>query len=85
MIICILTSIEFLVTISKGIAWTIRLPSKFDRNILTMVKLFITDLDDTLYSWLEFFVPALYDMAEEVSRILGIPEEQLLEEYKLVH
>lgn len=50
-----------------------------------MIKLFITDLDDTLYPWLEFFVPAFYDMAEEVSKIVGVPEDQLLEEYRLVH
>lgn len=50
-----------------------------------MIKLVITDLDDTLYSWIGFFVPAFYDMAEEVSRILDVPLEELLVEYKQVH
>ena len=32
-----------------------------------MIKLLVTDLDDTLYSWLGFFVPAFYAMAEEIA------------------
>lgn len=50
-----------------------------------MIKLFITDLDDTLYSWIGFFIPAFYAMAEKVAEILDIPLDKLLEEYKLVH
>ena len=50
-----------------------------------MIKLVITDLDDTLYSWIGFFIPAFYDMAEEVSRILDVPLEQLLAEYRQIH
>lgn len=50
-----------------------------------MNKLVITDLDDTLYSWIGFFVPAFYDMAEEVARIIGIPKDQLLAEYQQIH
>ncbi len=50
-----------------------------------MIKLFITDLDDTLYSWIGFFIPSFYGMAEELSRILGMNIEDLLDEYKLVH
>ena len=50
-----------------------------------MIKLFITDLDDTLYSWIGFFIPAFYAMAEKVAEILDISLDKLLEEYKLVH
>lgn len=50
-----------------------------------MMKLFITDLDDTLYSWIDFFVPAFYGMVEELSRILNKEEAVLLKEYKQVH
>ncbi|MDE6252349.1 MAG: HAD-IA family hydrolase [Lachnospiraceae bacterium] len=50
-----------------------------------MIKLFITDLDDTLYSWIGFFIPAFYDMAKEISSIVGVPQEQLLKEYKQIH
>lgn len=50
-----------------------------------MIKLFITDLDDTLYSWIGFFIPAFYDMVKEISSIIGVPQEKLLKEYKQVH
>ncbi len=50
-----------------------------------MIKLFITDLDDTLYSWIGFFIPAFYEMAEELSHILKKDKEALLEEYKRIH
>lgn len=50
-----------------------------------MIRLFITDLDDTLYSWIGFFIPAFYAMAEEVAEILDIPLNTLLEEYRLIH
>lgn len=50
-----------------------------------MFKLLITDLDDTLYPWLSFFVPAFYAMAEKVSEISGVDIEILLDEYRDVH
>lgn len=50
-----------------------------------MIKLLITDLDDTLYSWLSFFIPAFYEMVDELSKILQKPEAELLQEYKQVH
>lgn len=50
-----------------------------------MIKLLITDLDDTLYSWIGFFVPAFYDMVDEISKITSINSEVLLAEYKQVH
>lgn len=31
-----------------------------------MIKLLITDLDDTLYSWIGFFIPAFYEMVDEL-------------------
>ena len=50
-----------------------------------MHKLLITDLDDTLYDWSGFFVPAFYAMAEEIAGITGIAMDQLLHEYREVH
>lgn len=50
-----------------------------------MKKLLITDLDDTLYDWTGFFVPAFYAMAEEIAAITKIEQSQLLQEYKQVH
>lgn len=50
-----------------------------------MIKLLITDLDDTLYSWIGFFIPAFYEMVDELASILKKDKEELLKEYKLVH
>lgn len=50
-----------------------------------MIKLVITDLDDTIYSWIGFFIPAFYGMAREVSFLIGVPTDELLEEYKKIH
>lgn len=50
-----------------------------------MIKLLITDLDDTLYSWTDFFIPAFYEMVDELASILQKDKEELLREYKLVH
>lgn len=40
-----------------------------------MIKLVITDLDDTLYSWIGFFIPAFYDMVQELSLLINVPQE----------
>ena len=50
-----------------------------------MIKLLITDLDDTLYSWIGFFIPAFYGMVEELSHILNKEKVVLLKEYKQIH
>lgn len=50
-----------------------------------MIKLLITDLDDTLYSWIGFFIPAFYDMVDELAAITGLDQDTILREYKVVH
>lgn len=50
-----------------------------------MIKLLITDLDDTLYSWIGFFIPAFYGMVDELSHILNEEKAVLLQEYKQIH
>ena len=50
-----------------------------------MIKLLITDLDDTLYSWIGFFIPAFYEMVDELALILKKDKDELLREYKLIH
>lgn len=50
-----------------------------------MIKLIITDLDDTLYSWIGFYIPAFYKMAGELSRLVGVSEDKIIEEYRQVH
>lgn len=34
-----------------------------------MKKIIITDLDDTLYDWLGFFIPSFYEMVDEIVNI----------------
>lgn len=50
-----------------------------------MKKLLITDLDDTLYCWLDFFVPSFYAMLKIVSEITDIDQPILINEYKQLH
>ena len=45
-------------------------------------KLLITDLDDTLYDWAGFFVPAFYAMVDEIVAITGLDRDGLLREYR---
>jgi len=49
------------------------------------VRLFITDLDNTLYDWYVSFVPAFYAMVDVAADILNVDKERLLDEIKLVH
>jgi FMN phosphatase YigB (HAD superfamily) len=48
-------------------------------------KLLITDLDNTLYDWVTFFTSSFRGMVEELSKLLGIEEEELLNEFRAVH
>lgn len=50
-----------------------------------MKKLLVTDLDDTLYNWMGFFVPSFFAMLDEVVKITGADRDQLIAEYKLKH
>lgn len=49
------------------------------------VELVVTDLDNTLYDWVTYFVPSFYTMIETAARILGVSVDQLLCEMKSVH
>lgn len=50
-----------------------------------MIKLLISDLDDTLYDWTSFFVPAFYAMADKIALMTGIEEAVLIDEYRAAH
>lgn len=50
-----------------------------------MKKLIITDLDDTLYDWLGFFIPSFYAMVDELIEITGINKDIILKEFKEKH
>jgi FMN phosphatase YigB (HAD superfamily) len=49
------------------------------------VELLITDLDNTLYDWVSFFAPALRAMTIEAARILGVSEERVIDDLRVVH
>ena len=49
------------------------------------IRLVVTDLDNTLYDWVTYFVPAFYAMVETASQLLDVPPDNLLSEMKLVH
>jgi phosphoglycolate phosphatase len=48
-------------------------------------RLLITDLDNTLYDWVTFFAASFRNMVGELTKILGVPEETLLNEFKAIH
>jgi FMN phosphatase YigB (HAD superfamily) len=48
-------------------------------------KLLITDLDNTLYDWVTFFTSSFQGMIDELTKLLGVGEEELLNEFRAVH
>ncbi len=48
-------------------------------------KLLVCDLDNTLYDWVGYFVPAFYSMIDEAVRIIGCDRERLLDDFRAVH
>jgi FMN phosphatase YigB (HAD superfamily) len=49
------------------------------------IRLLVTDLDNTLYDWVTFFVAAFYEMVDVAVDILETDRERLLDELRLVH
>lgn len=48
-------------------------------------KLLITDLDNTLYDWVTFFTASFRSMVEELTLLLDLPEQVILDEFKVIH
>lgn len=48
-------------------------------------KLLVCDLDNTLYDWVSYFVPAFSAMFEEVVRLTGWDREALYNDFRKVH
>lgn len=48
-------------------------------------RLLVCDLDNTLYDWVGFFVPAFYSMVDEVVRITKCDRDRLLDDFRTVH
>ncbi len=49
------------------------------------IRLFITDLDNTLYDWVSFFTSSFYEMVREAAGLLQVDEGALLDELREVH
>lgn len=50
-----------------------------------MLKLLVTDLDNTLYDWVGYYATAFSAMARELAVLVGVPLDQLLDEFRAVH
>ena len=50
-----------------------------------MIELVVLDLDNTLYDWVGYYVPAFRAMLAELSRITGLPEDELKASFQRVH
>ena len=49
------------------------------------IRLVVTDLDNTLYDWVSFFVPSFYAMVDEAVELLQVARERLLDDLQEVH
>lgn len=49
------------------------------------IRLVVTDLDNTLYDWFAAFVPAFYAMVRAAVSIVGVDEDELLDDLQAVH
>ena len=50
-----------------------------------MIKLVICDLDNTLYDWVGYYVPAFEAMVSELQHEHGVDRERLLDDFRSVH
>jgi phosphoglycolate phosphatase-like HAD superfamily hydrolase len=49
------------------------------------IRLLVTDLDNTLYDWLGFFVPSFYAMIRTAAPIIGLTDDEIIAEFKEVN
>lgn len=50
-----------------------------------MIKLVVTDMDNTLYSWVDYIVPAVEAMVESICRSTGYPRVRVVQSLKAVY
>jgi FMN phosphatase YigB (HAD superfamily) len=50
-----------------------------------VIRLVVTDLDNTAYDWLHSHVPAFEAQVAEMVRLTGLDEDELLDSYRRVH
>jgi phosphoglycolate phosphatase len=49
------------------------------------IKLVVTDLDNTIYNWVDFYVPSFLAMIQELSKLTGISQAELKASFKRIH
>lgn len=49
------------------------------------IRLVVTDMDNTLYSWVNYIVPAVEAMVEAVCRATGYPKIRVVQSLKKVY
>ncbi len=49
------------------------------------ISVVITDLDNTIYNWVDFYVPSFLAMVKELSSLTGMTEETLKASFKRLH
>ncbi len=49
------------------------------------IRLIVTDLDNTLYDWVSYFVVAFYRMVDVAVDLLAVPRDTLLDDLRTVH
>ena len=52
---------------------------------MPVIDLFITDLDNTLYDWVDYYVPSFLAMIEELATITGVSVPDLKSSFKKLH
>src|ERR1051326_6917081 len=52
---------------------------------MEMIKLVITDLDNTIYNWVDSYVLSFNAMVSELQRLSGIDERKLRDGFKAIH
>ncbi len=50
-----------------------------------MANLLLTDLDNTLYNWVDYFAPSFRGMVHAISRELDVDENDLMQDFKNVY
>jgi FMN phosphatase YigB (HAD superfamily) len=48
-------------------------------------RLLISDVDNTLYDWVAFYVPSFRALVSEISRVSRVPEDQLWPSFRRLH
>jgi len=52
---------------------------------MSQIRVVITDLDNTLYNWVDFYIPSFLAMVKEIHRKSGISEEEIKAAFKRLH